>query len=134
MLADLAEAAALEPERARLEALRLTALEDRVEADLALVGELKQLMAEHPYREWLWGQLMLALYRSGRQADALQAFHRARPILDEDCASSPPAGCASRGGKVRIAERVWTGINDRVALRRGLWQWPLPRRGRRPVL
>jgi DNA-binding SARP family transcriptional activator len=61
MLAGLAEVAALEPERARLEALRLTALEDRVEADLALVGELKQLMAEHPYREWLWGQLMLAL-------------------------------------------------------------------------
>ena len=89
MLADLAEVAALEPERARLEALRLTALEDRVEADLALVGELKQLMAEHPYREWLWGQLMLALYRSGRQADALQAFHRARPILDEELRIQP---------------------------------------------
>jgi predicted ATPase/DNA-binding SARP family transcriptional activator len=95
LLADLDEVAALEPERARLEALRLTALEDRIEADLALgghgglVSELEALLADHPYRERLWGQLMLALYRSGRQADALQAFHRARQVLDEDLGIEP---------------------------------------------
>ena len=85
----------MEPERARLEALRLTALEDRIEADLALgghgglVSELEALLADHPYRERLWGQLMLALYRSGRQADALQAFHRARQVLDEELGIEP---------------------------------------------
>jgi predicted ATPase/DNA-binding SARP family transcriptional activator len=95
LLADLDEVAALEPERARLEALRLTALEDRIEADLALGGhgglvfELEALLADHPYRERLWGQLMLALYRSDRQADALQAFHRARQVLDEELGIEP---------------------------------------------
>jgi predicted ATPase/DNA-binding SARP family transcriptional activator len=95
LLADLDEVAALEPERARLEALRLTALEDRIEADLALgghgglVSELEGMLADHPYRERLWGQLMLALYRSGRQADALQAFHRARQVLDEELGIEP---------------------------------------------
>jgi predicted ATPase/DNA-binding SARP family transcriptional activator len=95
LLADLDEVAALAPERARLEALRLTALEDRIEADLALgghgglVAELEALLADHPYRERLWGQLMLALYRSGRQADALQAFHRARQVLDEELGLEP---------------------------------------------
>jgi predicted ATPase/DNA-binding SARP family transcriptional activator len=95
LLADLAEVTALEPERARLEALRLTALEDRLEAELALgghgalVAELEGLVAEHPYRERLWGQLMLALYRSDRQADALAAFHRARRVLDEELGIQP---------------------------------------------
>ena len=95
LLADLGEVAALEPERARLEALRLTALEDRIEADLALgrhtalVSELEGLLAQHLFRERLWGQLMLALYRSGRQADALQAFHRARQILDQELGIQP---------------------------------------------
>ena len=68
---------------------RLAALEERVEADLALgrhaelVGELEALIVEHPYRERLRGQLMLALYRSGRQADALRAYRDARAALDE---------------------------------------------------
>ena len=76
-------------EAARLEDLRLAALEERVEADLALgrhaelVGELEALIVEHPYRERLRGQLMLALYRSGRQADALAAYRDARAALDE---------------------------------------------------
>ncbi|MDF2743834.1 MAG: ATPase-like protein, partial [Actinomycetia bacterium] len=95
LLADLGEVAALEPERARREALRLAALEDRIEADLALarhpalIGELEGLLAEHPFRERLWGQLMLALYRSDRQADALQAFHRARQVLDQELGIQP---------------------------------------------
>ena len=95
LLADLGEVAAVEPERARREALRLAALEDRIEADLALarhpalVSELEGLLAEHPFRERLWGQLMLALYRSDRQADALQAFQRARQVLDQELGIQP---------------------------------------------
>jgi eukaryotic-like serine/threonine-protein kinase len=77
-------------EIARLEELRLACLEDRVEADLAmgrhatLVGELEALVAEHPLRERMRAQLMLALYRSGRQAEALEAYRDARRALTEE--------------------------------------------------
>ena len=83
-LADLADEPFARAEIARLEELRVAALEDRIEADLALgrhasvVAELEGLVHTHPYRERLIGQLMLALYRSGRQADALQAYRDAR--------------------------------------------------------
>ena len=76
-------------EGARLEDLRLAALEERVEADLAsgrhgeLAGELESLIAVSPHRERLRRQLMLALYGSGRQAEALQAYRQARAALDE---------------------------------------------------
>jgi predicted ATPase/DNA-binding SARP family transcriptional activator len=112
LLADLDEVAALAPERARLEALRLTALEDRIEADLALGGhgglvpELEALLADHPYRERLWGQLMLALYRSGRQADALQAFHRARRVLDEDLGIEPSPWLRRRQEQILLHDPV----------------------------
>jgi WD40 repeat protein/DNA-binding SARP family transcriptional activator len=82
---------------AQLEERRLGALEDRIEADLVLgrhselVGELEVLVAEYPLRERLWGQLMLALYRSGRQADALAAFQRARDKLVEELGIDPGA-------------------------------------------
>ena len=76
-------------EAGRLEELRLAAVEDRIDADLALgrhadlIGELEVLVAEHAHRERLRGQLMLALYRSGRQAEALEAYRAARAALDE---------------------------------------------------
>ena len=94
-LADLAYEPFAQAEIARLEELRLDALELRVEADLAggrhtqLVGELEALVAEHPLRERLWMQLMLALYRSARQAEALEAYRGARRVLDEQLGLEP---------------------------------------------
>ena len=88
-LADFAYEAFAQPEMARLEELRLAALEERIDADLALarhaelVGELEALVATEPLRERPRGQLMLALYRSGRQADALASYRAARRALDE---------------------------------------------------
>jgi DNA-binding SARP family transcriptional activator len=76
-------------EAARLDELRFGALERRIEADLALgrhselVGELQSLAGEHPRRERLRAQLMLALYRSGRQTEALAGYRDARAALDE---------------------------------------------------
>ncbi len=76
-------------EARRLEDLRLTALEERIGADLELgrhvdvIGELETLIAEHPHRERLRALLMLALYRCGRQADALEAYRDTRAALDE---------------------------------------------------
>jgi predicted ATPase/DNA-binding SARP family transcriptional activator len=95
LLADLPDLAAFEPERGRLTALRLTALEDRFEAGLALgrhatlVAQLEALLREQPLRERLWGQLMLALYRSGRQAEALNAFRHARRVLTDELGIDP---------------------------------------------
>jgi DNA-binding SARP family transcriptional activator/pimeloyl-ACP methyl ester carboxylesterase len=80
---------------ARLEEERVAALEQRLEADLALdrhrqlIHELKVLVAEHPYRERLRAQLMLALYRSGRQAEALHAYQQARRTLADDLGLEP---------------------------------------------
>jgi DNA-binding SARP family transcriptional activator len=76
-------------EGGRLEDLRLTALEERFAADLALgrhadlIGELETLIVDNPHRERLRGQLMVALYRSGRQTEALEAYRQARETLDE---------------------------------------------------
>jgi len=96
-LADLEFEPFAAAEIARLEEQRLVALEARVEADLAhgshaaLVSELQRLRAEHPTRERLTAQLMLALYRSGRQAEALEVYRDARQILIEDAGIEPGA-------------------------------------------
>ena len=96
-LAELAAMPFAPAEIARLEEQRLAALEVRVEADLAagrhaeLVGELQRLTREHPWRERLHAQLMLALYRSGRQADALEAYRHAREVLVEELGIEPGA-------------------------------------------
>jgi len=93
--ADLAGAIALRPEITRLEELRRNAVELRVEADLALglhgqvIGELETLVAEHPLSERFATQLMLALYRSGRQADALRVAQRTRDVLGEELGVEP---------------------------------------------
>jgi len=94
-LADLAAEPFAVAAVARLEEQRLEALEQRIDADLALgrhaslVGELEALVDEHPYRERLRAQSMLALYRSGRQADALDAYRSARRTLDDDLGLEP---------------------------------------------
>ncbi|HKB40808.1 MAG TPA: AfsR/SARP family transcriptional regulator, partial [Gemmataceae bacterium] len=89
-LADFAYQDFAAPEAARLNEQRLGVLEDRIDADLAsgpngaLVDELQAAARAHPLRERLWAQLMLALYRSGRQADALHAYQElARQLRDE---------------------------------------------------
>jgi predicted ATPase/DNA-binding winged helix-turn-helix (wHTH) protein len=92
---DLGDEGSLRLEAERLEELRLHALEGRIEADLALgkggelVEELETLVRTHPYRERFWRQLMLALYRADRQADALAAYRRAREVLDEELGLEP---------------------------------------------
>jgi DNA-binding SARP family transcriptional activator len=96
-LAEFAYETFVQAEAARLEELRLLALEERVDADLTLgrgpelVPELESLVAEHPVRERMRAQLMRALYRAGRQADALAAFREGRQLLDEELGLEPSA-------------------------------------------
>jgi DNA-binding SARP family transcriptional activator/class 3 adenylate cyclase/WD40 repeat protein/energy-coupling factor transporter ATP-binding protein EcfA2 len=92
---EFGEVEACVAESRRLEELRLALVEDRVDADLAsglsteLVGEIEMLLRDDPFRERLWGQLMLALYRSGRQRDALDAYQRARRLLADELGIEP---------------------------------------------
>ena len=94
-LQGLADEGLLQREAVRLEEMRLGALEDRIDADLQLgrhaelIPELTAITAEHPLRERFHGFLMLALYRSGRQADALRAFQDARSVLAEELGLDP---------------------------------------------
>jgi DNA-binding SARP family transcriptional activator len=94
-LADFLYEPFAQAEIARLEEARLACLEERIEADLALsrhtqlVGELEALTKEHPLRERLRGQLMLALYRCGRQADALELYRETRELFDHELGIEP---------------------------------------------
>jgi DNA-binding SARP family transcriptional activator len=94
-LADLAHEPFAQAEIIRLEELRLAALERRIEADLVLgrstelIGELEALVHEHPLREALRGQLMLALYHSGRQAEALDVYRETRRLLVSELGIEP---------------------------------------------
>jgi DNA-binding SARP family transcriptional activator len=94
-LADLALEPFAQAEIARLEELRTTAREQLFDAELTagrhaqVVAELESFVAEHPLRERPRGQLMLALYRSGRQADALEAYRQARETLVEELGINP---------------------------------------------
>lgn len=89
----------------RLKEEYLSALEARLAAELAagrpgeLVGELQELVREHPFRERLWGHLMVALYRSGRQADALTVYQQARVRLRDELGLEP-------GGELRRLEQA----------------------------
>jgi predicted ATPase/DNA-binding SARP family transcriptional activator len=94
-LGDLGDETWAQPTVGELNESRLVALTRRIDADLELgrhrelVGELKSLVADHPFREELWARLMLALYRSGRQADALATFRRVQTLLGEELGIEP---------------------------------------------
>jgi predicted ATPase/DNA-binding SARP family transcriptional activator len=104
-LGDVCEVEPLGREAARLEELRLAAVEGRIEADVALglhgevTGELEGLVAEYPLRERLWRLLVLALYRAERQADALAAYRQARDMLAAELGLEP-------GEELRRLERA----------------------------
>jgi DNA-binding SARP family transcriptional activator len=97
-LADFAYESFAQPAIARLDEIRLAAIELRIEADLELgrhdelVGEIETLVAEHPLRERLRSCLMTALYRSGRQAEALDAYQHARRALVDELGIEPSPG------------------------------------------
>ncbi|MFQ5968048.1 MAG: BTAD domain-containing putative transcriptional regulator [Acidimicrobiia bacterium] len=120
-LADVTdEPPTLRAEVARLEELRLVAWERRIEAELALgdhvevVGELEHLTEQYPLREGLWARLMLALYRSGRQAEALGAYQKARRLLGKELGIEPS------GELQRLEEQVLLQDSDLT------WTHPAP--------
>jgi DNA-binding SARP family transcriptional activator len=137
---DLAYEPCVQAERARLEELRLATLEDRIDADLAagrdadLVGELETIISEQPLRERLRGQLMLALYRSARQTEALAAYRAARheagelglepgaelrrlerAILRQDPALDPPAPAPAAASLLVVPASI-NRLDDLLAL------------------
>jgi len=104
---------ALDAEVARLEIERLTVFEDWADAELAagrhaeLLGALQAAVAEHPLRERLAGQLMRALRRSGRQADALAAYRTARAVLVEETGLEPGAELRGVHAEILRGEDEW---------------------------
>ncbi len=130
---------------AQLEELHLAAVEERVEADLVLgearklVGELRDLVARHPLRERLRGQLMLALYRSGRQAEALEVYQDFRRTLSAELGLEPGPGL--RAARARDPQPRSRPRPSRCGPRRRCASEPrrpglrlrTPRRRRRPV-
>ena len=92
---DLSDEASLQGEIARLEELHLSATEHRIGAEIEMgghstvVSELQGLTARYPLRERMWANLMLALYRLGRQAEALAAYQRARQVLADELGTEP---------------------------------------------
>jgi len=105
-LADVPDAPFARAEAARLDELRLGAVEDRIDADLALgrhadvAGELEALVNRNPLRERLRSQLMLALYRSGRQADALSSYREFRAALDTELGLEPSPRIRELEGRI----------------------------------
>ena len=102
-----------EAEIARLQELRMRVLEERVEADLALgrhadlVAELERLVTEQPLRERSRGQLMLALYRSDRQAEALRAYEDGRRLLAEELGLEPGAALQRLQKQILTQDPRW---------------------------
>jgi YVTN family beta-propeller protein len=134
-LADFSYEPFAQTEIPRLEDLRLQALEERIDVDLALghgadlVGELESLVAAHPYRERLRGQLMLALYRDGRQADALALYQKTRELLVDELGIEPaPALQRLEGAILRQEPALETVLEEPAPApppkvrRRGKWR------------
>jgi DNA-binding SARP family transcriptional activator/streptogramin lyase len=134
-LADLAFEPFAQSEIGRLEELRLTAIENRIEAELALgrqdalVAELESLVAAHPYREGLRAQLMLALYRSGRQAEALETYRSARRTFSEELGIEPgPRLQQLEGAILRHDPSLETPAPEPPSGGEGEWSKPVRRR------
>ncbi len=132
-LADVAYEAFAQPEIARLEEQHAATVEQRIDADLALgrhadvVAELEGLVAEHPLRERLRAQLMIALYRCGRQADALEVYNAGRETLRDELGVEP--GPALRELQVSILRQ-----DPALAPAPGAWPQPLRASRRRIAL
>jgi DNA-binding SARP family transcriptional activator len=126
-LADFAGHPFAQPAIARLEDLRLSIIEERIEVELALgrqlqvVSELEELVSEHPFRERLHGQLMLALYRSERQADALEVYRRLRRRLVDDLGIEP-------GPALQMTERAILTQDPSLEVERRPMEAPPPER------
>ena len=109
---------AIRPEAQRLRELRLSVLEDRVSADLesgrapGLIGELEGLIAEHPLREQFRYQLMLALYRSGRQAEALRLYSETSRILGEELGIDPSRALQDLEEKILLQDPSIDGLGE----------------------
>src|SRR5262245_47001250 len=134
-LADFGYATFAQAEIARLEELRLDAIEGRLEADLArgrhadVLTEAQTLVREHPLRERMRGLLMVALYRSGRQSDALAVYRDGRQLLDEQGIEP--------GRELRDLEQAILRQDESLAPPRGAVIRPAearPRRGRRAAI
>jgi DNA-binding SARP family transcriptional activator len=114
-LADVADGDVLRPAAARLDELRLVAIERRIEADLAcgrereVVAELEAIVADHPLRERPQALLMLALYRCGRQADALSVYRATRTRLVEELGLEPGAVLQELEGAILRHDRSLDG-------------------------
>jgi DNA-binding SARP family transcriptional activator len=138
-LADFAYEPFAQGDIARLEEQRLVALEGRIEADLALgrhaelVAELEALVREHPLREGLRGQLMLALYRCGRQAEALEVYRAGRATCVEELGIEPGPALRELEGKIlaQSAELAPPAAPRGPVRRRPGEQTAPPARGRR---
>ncbi|MDX1620784.1 MAG: BTAD domain-containing putative transcriptional regulator [Nitriliruptorales bacterium] len=105
-LGGLSDQPGLRAESTRLEDLRLRGLEARIAADLEMgrhddvADELRRYTRDHPLRERLWGQLMVALYRSGRQGEALEAYETARRTLAEELGADPSPALQRLHGRI----------------------------------
>jgi DNA-binding SARP family transcriptional activator/class 3 adenylate cyclase len=121
---------------ARIEELRLAAVERRIEADLVLrrhadvIGELESLIVEHPFRERLRALLMLALYRSGRQADALEAYRVARHELSEELGIEPSQSLQDLERRILQQDPglLLAPPTSAPAAKPALWETPAPER------
>ncbi len=111
-LSDVSQERFAQGQIARLEEIRAGVIEDRIEADLALgchgdlVGELQALVGDHPLRERLYQQLMIALYRCGRQAEALAVYRSARRTLVQELGIEPSPGLR-RVERAILEHDVW---------------------------
>lgn len=135
VLVELADDRFARPQIDRLEELRLAALTERVEADLALgrhvdlVGELEEVTRRHPLQERLCGQLMLALYRSGRQAEALEVYRSIRHALVHQLGIEPGASLQALERAILLHDPALEPPRDVTPVIRGrLGRSPGPRR------